>query len=121
MEVDMGKSRMDNRAATDTEPQYEVVWPLGKSVSPPVALAPALPDLNNLSVGEFWGWVYRGDQMFPVINDELRKKYPGIKIVDHETTGDSHANNIMERDYVAALPSLFRQHGCNAVIVGVGA
>ena len=112
---------MDNRAPVAEEPVFEVVWPLGRSVSPPVDLAPALLDLNGKSVGEFWGWVYRGDQMFPVINEELRKKYPDIRIADHEATGDSHANNIMERDYVDALPDLFRQHGCNAVIVGVGA
>ena len=57
--------------------------------------------------------------MFPVIGVELRKKYPSIKIVDYKTMGDTHGND--EREYVANLPQLLKQHGCDAVISGVGA
>ncbi len=103
------------------EPTFDVVWPLGRCVSPPVDLAPALSTLNGKTVCEFWGWVYRGDQMFPIINDELRKAFPDVKVVSYDETGDSHANNIMERDYVAGLPGMLSRYECNAVIVGVGA
>ncbi len=112
---------MNHRIDDPTEPLYEVVWPLGRCVSPPVTLAPSLRDLNGKTVCEFWGWVYRGDQIFPIINEELRKRYPGIKIVDYQKTGDSHGNNIMERDYVARLPEMFSEYGADAVIAGVGA
>ena len=103
------------------EPLFEVVWPLGKSVSRPVDLAPALPDLNGKTVCEFWGWVYRGDQIFPVINEALRRKYPDIRIISYDETGDSHENNITQKGYVAALPDLLRRYDCDAVICGVGA
>ncbi len=36
---------MTNASAFSVEPTYEVVWPLGKTVSKPVAMAPALQDL----------------------------------------------------------------------------
>ncbi len=110
---------MTNAFSSSVEPTYEVVWPLGKTMSKPVAMAPALQDFNGKTVCEIWDWVFRGDQMYTVINEELRKRYPGVKIVDHKTMGDSHGKN--EREYVANLADLLRQHGCDAVISGVGA
>jgi hypothetical protein len=112
---------MNHSVSGAGEPLFEVVWPLGRCVSPAVDLAPPIAGLNGRTVCEFWGWVYRGDQMFPIINEELRKAFPDIHIVGYDETGDSHANNIMERDYVAGLPEMFRQRDCSAVIVGVGA
>jgi hypothetical protein len=101
------------------EPVYEVVWPLGRAVSQPVNLAPPVTDLNGKTVGELWDWVFKGDKMFPIIREELRNKYPDIKFVEFSSLGNTHGSN--ERDYVAALPDLLRQHGCDAVISAVGA
>ena len=102
------------------EPVYEVVWPLGKTVPrPPVDAAPPIFDLNGKTIGEMWDGVFRGDQIFSTLNEELRKKYPGIKIIDHKTMGNCHDRD--EREYVANLPNLLRQHGCDAVISAVGA
>ena len=100
------------------EPLYEVVWPLGRCVSPAVTLAPGLGDLNGKTVGELWDGVFRGDQVFPILNEELRKKYPGVKIVDHKTLGITYGN---VPDYIAKLPALLKEHGCDAVISAVGA
>lgn len=101
------------------EPLYEVVWPLGRFVSPPVDPAPALADLNGKTVCELWDWVFRGDQMYDVINEELRKKFPGVKVVEWKLLGNTNANDA--REYVANLPELLRQHGCDAIISAVGA
>ena len=78
---------MDQQQTASSEPLYEVVWPLGKSTSSRVNLAPALADVNlsGKTVCEFWGWVYRGDQMYPIINEELEKRFHGIKVIDHRS------------------------------------
>lgn len=110
---------MDQRKRNCEEPLFDVVWPLGRVASEPVDLAPALPDLNGKTVCELWDWLFRGDQMYPIINGELRRKYPDIKIVGHETMGNVHGTH--GRTYVANLPELLRQHGCDAVISAVGA
>ncbi len=101
------------------EPAYEVVWPLGHTVARPVDLAPAIADFNGKTVCELWDWVFRGNEIYPIISAELKKQYPGIKIVDYQTLGDTHGND--EREYVANLPQLLKQYGCDAVISGVGA
>ena len=100
------------------EPLYEVVWPSGRCVSPDVTLAPGLEDLNGKTIGELWDGVFRGDQVFPILNEELRKRFPGVKIVDHKTLGITFGN---VPDYIAKLPALLKEHGLDAVISGVGA
>ena len=110
---------MNERTRTKGESNFDVVWPLGRLVSPPVERAPAVLDLNGKTVCEFWDSVFRGDEMYAVVNEDLRKRYPGIKIVDHVTMGATHGTN--EREVVASIPDLLRKHGADAVISGVGA
>ena len=100
------------------EPFYDVVWPLGRCVSPPMHLAPGLVDLNGKTIGELWDGVFRGDQVFPILNEELRKRFPGIKIVEHKTMGTTFGN---VPDYIAKLPGLLKEYACDAVISAVGA
>jgi hypothetical protein len=111
---------MERKKRGAREPVYEVVWPLGEYVPRPlVQPAPALTDLNGKTIGEMWDGVFRGDQIYPILNEELRKRFPDIKIVDHRTMGNTHGTN--EREYVADLPNLLQQQGCDAVISAVGA
>lgn len=102
-----------------TEQRYKVVWPLGKFVSPPIDPAPALLDLNGKTIGEIWDGVFRGDQIYSIINRELRKQFPSIKIVDHKAMGGSHG--VGAKEHLDNLSNLLRQYGCDAVVSAVGA
>ena len=84
------------------EPLYEVLWPLGRCVSLALTLAPGLEDLNGKTIGELSDGLFRSDQMFPVLTEELRKSYPGIKIIEHKTLGTTFGN---VPDYIAKLPA----------------
>ena len=101
------------------EPVYEAVWPLGKSVSEQVSLAPPVSDLSGKRVGEMWDWLFKGDAMFPVIRERLRQRYPGIQFADYNVFGNFHGHN--EREVMATLPERLRGEGCEVVISGVGA
>lgn len=100
-------------------PVYEVAWPLGRSVYETVPLAHRAADLERKTICELWDWLYKGDQMFPIIRECLSKRYPGIKIIDYTVFGNTHGPN--EREVIAAVPGLLRKHGCDAVISAVGA
>ena len=110
---------MSRRSLSTKKPLFEVVWPLGRFVSKPVELAAAVLDLNGKTVCELWDDVFRGDQIYAVLNEELRKKFPDITIVEAKTLGNIHG--VHEREYVANLPDLLQQHGSDAVISAVGA
>ena len=101
-------------------PGYEVVWPLGKSAArSSIELSPPVSDLNGKTIGELWDFMFKGDQMFAIIREQLKERFPGVKFVDSRTFGNIHGSS--EAEVIAALPDLLRQHGCDAVISAVGA
>ncbi len=101
------------------EPVYEVVRPIGKSAAGE-SIKPGLPitDLSGKTIGEIWNRRGNGDDVFPILRDSLRQRFPDIKFVDFDTFGDIHGSN--EPEVVAALPGLLRLHGVDAVITGLG-
>lgn len=101
------------------EPQYEVVWPLGRSTTRAVAPNTRGADPQRLKVGFVWDYLFKGDQMFATIGQALRHRFPGVELVDYSAFGNIHGHD--ERAVVAALPERLRSEGVDAVIVGVGA
>lgn len=101
------------------EHEYEVVWPLGRTVFQSVRPTGRVSDLNGKTVCELWDWVFRGDQLFPMVRESLLKRYPGVKFVDYTVFGPTHGPK--EAEVVAALPELLHKHGCDAVVSGIGA
>ncbi len=97
---------------------YQVVWPRGRRTISSVSLAKRLDTLEGKTVCELWDWVYRGDEMFPVIEEELAKRYPGIRFVSYEVFGQTYGGD--EREVLAAFPDRLRQNKCDAAISGVG-
>ncbi|MEK7872683.1 MAG: hypothetical protein AAB502_02345, partial [Chloroflexota bacterium] len=60
-----------------------------------------------------------GDEMFAHIRRRIQERYRGTRFVDYKTFGNIHGRT--EREVIAALPGLLREHGCEVVISGVGA
>ncbi len=100
------------------ELEYEVVWPRGKKVVESARFARRLETLAGKTVGFLWDWLFRGDQIFPVIEKELANQYPGIKFVGYEEFGSTHGGK--EAEVLAALPDKLKRYKCDAVISGVG-
>ncbi|MBI3968137.1 MAG: hypothetical protein HY329_21075 [Chloroflexi bacterium] len=104
---------------TSGEPVYEVVWPLGRTAIDYVTPNPPITDLNGKTIGELWDWLFKGDEMYSLIRERLRARYPGVKFVDHSAFGNIHGHDADE--VLAALPETLRKHGVDAVISSVGA
>jgi hypothetical protein len=101
------------------KPSYEVVWPLGRLAAEPLAPSAPIPDLTGKTVGELWDGLFRGDEMFHIIREKLRQRYPGIKFVDHTVFGSTHGKD--ETRVIENLPGELRKHGCDLAISAVGA
>lgn len=97
---------------------YEVVWPRGKRPSETRRFAERLDNLAGKTVCELWDWIFRGDEVFAVIEKELAKRYPGIKFVNYDVFGSIHGDK--ETETLAALPDRLKQSKCDAVISGIG-
>ena len=101
------------------EPAYDVVWPLGKPAYITRAPVARVTDLNNKVIGETWDYLFRGEEWFPILREELTKRYPGIQFVTYDTFGNLHGPN--QRALVAKVPELLKKHKVDAVISAIGA
>ena len=97
---------------------YEVVWPQGKKVAKIMRFAKRLDSLQGKTVCELWDWIFRGDEVFPALEKEFARRYPGIKFVTYDVFGSTHGGG--EAEVLASLPDKLKQHRCDAVISAVG-
>ena len=98
---------------------FEVVWPLGRSTETAIALNTRFSNSKAKRIGFLWDYIFRGDQMFPLIQAGLAEKFPGSTFVPHTAFGNMHGHD--EREVLEALPQRLREEKLDAVVVGVGA
>ncbi len=103
---------------TDTSGLECVVWPRSKRSTAPVELARRSPTLAGRRIGFVWDYVFRGDEVFPLLAQEIRRRYPGTTFVGYETFGPTFGGD--EHRTIAELPDALRRHGVDAVISAVG-
>lgn len=96
---------------------YEVVWPRSPQAVVPQELARRPTDLNGKTIAFLWDYLFRGDEIFPVIAEELTARYPAIKIIDYDEFGTTHGEGEGER--VAALGTELRRLGVDGVVSGM--
>lgn len=101
----------------NTEP-YQVVWPSGKRTIREQPLAKRLDNLNGKTIAELWSWTFKGDVMFRAFEDELKERYPDVKLISWKEFGEIHGAN--EREVLAELPDKLKKFGVDAAITGVG-
>jgi hypothetical protein len=104
--------------ATAKEGIYEVVWPRGERTLKTTILSERLDTLTGKTVGQLWDYVFRGDEIFSIIREQLSRKFHGIKFVSYDNFGNTHDRD--EARVLAELPAKLKKYGCDAVISAVG-
>jgi hypothetical protein len=100
------------------EPTYDVVWPkspLGAQARRP---ATRLSTLTGKRIAFVWDHLFRGEELFPVLADELRRRYEGLDIVDYDVFGNLHGPD--EHELVRGLPAALAMHRIDGVVSGNG-
>jgi hypothetical protein len=69
-------------------------------------------------VAFLWDYLFRGDELFPVLAEQLTARFPGIEIVDYTEFGNLHGAD--EKERVGRLPDDLRARGIDAVVSGMG-
>jgi hypothetical protein len=100
------------------EPVYEVVWPKSALGVQSRRSAPRLATLDGARIGFVWDYMFRGEEIFPVIQRELERRHPGLTVVGYDTFGNIHGPD--EHSLVEALPGTLDEHSIDAVVVGNG-
>jgi hypothetical protein len=102
-----------------SEAVYEVVWPLGKSIYDTRDSTARVGDLDNKVVGELWDGLFRGEEIFPMVRERLKARFPGIRFVTYDVFGNIHGPQ--QRELLAHVPELLAKHGVDVVISAIGA
>lgn len=102
----------------NNEAYYEAVSPRSALAVEKHALARRLDTLAGKRVGFLWDYLFRGDELFPAISEELKQRFEGVEFIDFDSFGNTHGGD--EADVIAALPARLREHRIDAVISGVG-
>ena len=101
-----------------TEPIYDVVWPKSPLATARRPLAPRLEGgLAGKRVGFLWDYMFRGEELFPVLARELEAR--GVEVVGYDVFGNTHGPE--EAQVVGEIPSVIAARGVDAVVSGVGA
>ena len=98
--------------------RYAVVWPRSEQRSRIQGLAPRVASLEGKRIAELWTYLYRGDEVFPILEEAIAARYPGTSFVHWEEFGSTHSND--EREVLENLPRRLAELGVEAVISGMG-
>lgn len=100
------------------EPSYEVVWPRSARGVQARRRADRLVSLDGARIAFLWDYLFRGDELFPVLEWALTERFPTCEIVGYEVFGNLHGSD--EKERVGRLPDDLRNRGVDAVVSGMG-
>lgn len=96
---------------------YEVLWPRAPRQMQQRALAPRLNSLEGKTVAQLWDYLFKGDEVFELLEEGLKARFPGVRFVSWREFGSTHGDE--EKDALAALPKRFKEMGVDAVLSGM--
>ena len=97
---------------------YEVLWPRSPRQMKVRPLAERPATLDGKTVAQVWDYLFRGDQVFEILEEGLKQRFPSVRFVSWREFGSTAGKK--EREVVAALPQRFKELGVDAVISGMG-
>jgi hypothetical protein len=98
--------------------EYAVVWPRAPRTVKLIRLAERNDSLRGKTIAQLWDYIFRGDEIFPILEAELARRFPDTRFVSYKVFGSTHGAG--EREVLAKLPAMLKAHGADAVISGMG-
>jgi hypothetical protein len=96
---------------------YEVFWPRAPRQMRTKALAPRLASLEGKTIAQLWDYLFKGDEVFALLEAGLKARFPGVRFVNWREFGSTHGGE--EKAALATLPQRFKELGVDAVISGM--
>ena len=97
---------------------HDVVWPRAPRTTPVGKLAPRPASLAGRKVAFLWDYLFRGDEIFPLLEEELTKAHPGVTFVGYQEFGTTHGEG--EHELLASLGDRLHALEVDAVVSGMG-
>ena len=96
---------------------YEVYWPRTPRQTGIKPLAKRLDTLNGKTIAQIWDFLFRGDEVFALLEEAIKKQFPDVKFVSWREFGSSHGGE--EKEALAGFAKKFKAMSVDAVISGM--
>ena len=106
-------------ANSDADGYYDALWPRSPRQVQLKPLAKRLETLDGKTIAQMWDYVFRGDEVYALLEEGLTQRYPNIRWVSYKEFGNTHGGD--EREVVASIPRRMKELKVDAVISGMGA
>ena len=107
-----------NTTTSENAGYFACVWPRSPRQTGIKTLAPRPASLANKRIAFLWDFLFRGNEIFALLEEGLKARYPGIEFVGWKEFGNTHGSN--EREVLAALPDKLKALRIDAVVSGMG-
>ncbi len=77
------------------------------------APAPRLSSLRGKKIGFLWNGMFRGDDVFPVLQRLLKERFPDANVLDYRDLPSNHPD-------AETIGKVAKEKGVDAVIGGMG-
>jgi hypothetical protein len=101
-----------------TREMYAVYWPRGRTTVVQKALSPRPSTLDGKTVAFLWDYLFRGDEIFPMIETRLRQQFSNLSFIGYDVFGSTHGHE--ERAVLQSLPRRLQELNVDAVVSGMG-
>ena len=98
--------------------EFEALWPCGVNAVSAIDPAPRPNDLNGKRIGFLWDNLFRGEEIFPLLEQTITEVFADVEIVGYDTFGSTFGGN--EHEMLAGLPHQLRELNIDAVVSGIG-
>ena len=102
----------------DDDGCYEVFWPRTPRHREDQPLAQRLGSLEGKTVAQLWDFVFRGDEVYELLEEGLKARFPGVRFVSWREFGCTHGGK--EKEALAALPARFKKLGVDTIRLETG-
>ena len=93
---------------------YEAFWPRTARQQKVKPLAKRLDTLEGKTIAQLWDYAFRGDKVFEILEDSIKKQYPNARFISWREFGNTHGND--EAKVMEDLPRLLKKFNVDAVI-----
>src|SRR4029079_5071023 len=104
-------------SGSDGREIYRVVWPRGARTVQASNVAPRLSTLEGKTIGQLWDDLFRGDEIFPILEEELTRRFPSVRFVRDTPFASTRGRD--EQRVLAELPARLKELRVDAVISGM--
>lgn len=103
---------------SDHPGHFKTVWPGSPRAAAAARYAARPPRKDGLRIAQLWDYLFRGDEIFAMLEGPLKERLPGAAFVSWRSFGSTHGAD--EADVLAALPERLREAGADLVLSGIG-